>query len=367
MSKEYNLFYPYIPEEAKKRARETLDSRWIGQGPQVDEFEWFFEKQISGEHRAIAVNSGTSALHLAYILAGIHDGDEVICPVFSCSATMTPLLYQRAKAVFADIEPDSLNIDVDSVASLMSDRTAAIVGVHYGGFPCDLERLQDIADHWGVPIIEDAAQAIGATHNGVKIGQTSDFAAFSFQAVKILTTADGGMLTIKDASLEEKAKRIRWFGIDRKAKFADRWKKDISEVGYKYQMTDISAAMGIEGMKVLDQTLAHYKEMFDAYREGLQGVAGIKLIQEKPYAVPSYWLATVIVERRDDLKRKLAEYHIESDPTHYRCDRYSIFGGKVDHCPNMDAIEDKYLLLPMHYHISTEDIRHICNVIRGGW
>lgn len=367
MKKPITLFHPHVPEKAKQRARKTLDTRWLGQGPQVDEFEKIFEKKISHGHKAVAVNSGTSALHLSYILAGIKDGDEVITPVFSCSATHIPLLYQRAKVIFADIQSDNLNIDPKHVKELMNERVKAIVCTHYGGLPCDMDELGAIAKKWNVPIIEDAAQAIGASYKGKNIGTISEFTAFSFQAIKILTTIDGGMMTVKDPLLEEKAKRIRWFGIDRKAKLDDRWKKDIWEVGYKYQMTDLSAALGIEAIKQLNESLRYYREKFELYEKELADIPGIKFIGEKKDQKSSCWLATVIVQRRDDLKRKLKEHNIESDPVHYRCDSYSVLGGKVDHCPNMDALEDKYLLLPMHYYITHNDIKRICQIIRKGW
>lgn len=366
-SKRIVLFHPYVPEQARARVFKTLGERWIGQGPQVDQFEKDFEGKISHDHKAIAVNSGTSALHLSYILAGIKDGDQVITPVFSCSATMTPLLYERAKVVFADIQRNTLNIDSNHVRQLMNEKVKAIVAVHYGGLPCDMDELQAIAKEWNVPLIEDAAQAVGATYKGGNIGEISEFTAFSFQAVKNLTTTDGGMMTIADASLEDKAKRLRWFGIDRQAKFENRREKDIYEVGYKYQMTDVEAALGIEGLKLIDQTLAHYREMFERYKERLVNIPGITFIGEALDRKSSCWLATTIVERRDDLKRKLAENNIESDPVHYRCDRYTIFGGRVDNCPNMDYLEERYLVLPMHYHLNLEGIDRVCDVIRRGW
>lgn len=366
-NKEIVLFYPHVPLAARKAARDVLDTRWIGQGPKVDEFEKVWFEKISFPNIAIAVGAGTDALHLAYILAGINEGDEVITPVFTCSATTTPLLYQRAKPVFADIKPDNLSINPESVKQLVNERTKAIVCVDYGGLPCDFDELQDIADTWGIPLIDDAAQAHGAIYKGRFVGSITDFTCFSFQAIKIITTCDGGMLTIKDPELEEKAKRIRWFGIDRKAKLEDRWKNDITEVGYKYQMTDVAAAMGIEAMKILDQTLAHHRELFEAYRKGLEGIPGIKFIGDDKVHRSSCWLATVLVERREDLKRKLAENKIESNPVHYRNDIYTVFGERVSHCPNMDAVEDKYLVLPKHYHLTAEDIEHICRVIESGW
>lgn len=370
MKKKIVLFRPYLCPAAKKRARETMDLRFIGQGPQVDEFEQLFEKLISHKHKAIAVNSGTSALHLAYILAGVKEGDEVIGPVFTCVATFAPCLYQRAKPIFADIQKDTLNIDPYHVEKLLEERAGkvkAIVVVDYGGNPADLNEIGILARKYNIPVIEDAAHAIGAKYKGKNIGEISTFTCFSFQAVKILTTCDGGMLTIQDPLLEEKAKRLRWFGIDRKAKFSDRWKKDIFEVGYKYQMTDVAAAMGIEGLKVLDDIIRHYKELFEVYREGLRDVPGITLIEPRGDRESSYWLATVIVEDRENLRRKLNEYGVESDPTHYRCDRYTVFGGRVYNCPNMDFLEDKYLLLPLHYQLEVEDISYIVDVIKSGW
>ncbi|MCX6794946.1 MAG: DegT/DnrJ/EryC1/StrS family aminotransferase [Candidatus Falkowbacteria bacterium] len=361
------LFYPHVPEAAREEARKILDTRWIGQGPKVDEFENVWFDQISHPNKAVAVGSGTDALHLAYILAGVGKGDEVITPVFTCTATNTPIFYQGAKPVFADIKPESLNIDVKSVEKLVNERTKAIVCVDYGGLPADLDELQAIADKWHIPLIEDACQAHGAMYKGRYVGSISDFTAFSFQAIKIITTCDGGMLTLKNSELEDKAKRIRWFGIDRQAKIADRWKNDIIEVGYKYQMTDISAAMGLEAMKILPQTLAHHRELFEAYREGLRGIPGITFIGDDDDHRSSCWLCTVLVERREDLKKKLAENGIESNQVHYRNDMYTVFGGRVSHCPNMDKIESKYLVLPIHYFLQVEDIKRICAVIKSGW
>lgn len=372
MDKRILLFYPYLPGSARDRARAQMDTRWLGQGPLVDEFEKQFESQISKSHRAIAVNSGTSSLHLAYILAGIKEGDEVIGPVFTCSASYAGLLYQRAKVVFADINKDNLNINPDHVEELLKargERVKAILAVDYAGNPCNYTRLKEIAQKWNIPLIEDAAQAIGAKYNGQNVGEIVPYTCFSFQAIKTLTTCDGGMLTIEDAMLEEKAKRIRWFGIDRKAKFEDRWKKDIFEVGFKYQLTDVAAAMGLEGLKELDAIIAHSKELFDAYKVGLEGIPGIKMLYKiEKGAEPSYWICTVEVDRREDLKRKLLENNIESNEVHFRCDRYTVYGGRVYNCPNMDYLEERYLVLPMHHFVTVEDIKErIIPVIKSGW
>jgi dTDP-4-amino-4,6-dideoxygalactose transaminase len=365
------LFYPHIPVSGRDAARKTLDTRWVGQGPQVEEFERMWTEKFAYPHKSIAVGSGTDALHMAYILAEVGQGDEVVTPNFTCTATNIPILYQGAKPIFADVKPNNLNIDPEDVKRKITDKTKAIVCVDYGGLPADLDELQTLADERGIAFIEDAAQAHGAKYKGKWIGSVADFTAFSYQAIKIITTCDGGMLTIKNLELEDKAKRIRWFGIDRKAKQKGIghgiWTGDIWEVGYKYQMTDVAASMGIEAMKIIDQTLAHHRELFETYREGLKDISGITFIGDDKDHQSSCWLATVLVERRDDFQKKLLEKGVESDPTHYRNDRYSVFGGRVDTCPNLDAIENKYLVLPMHYHLQKEDINYICDVIKSGW
>jgi perosamine synthetase len=351
------LFHPYIPKSAIVAVKKTLNSRWIGQGPKVAEFEKLWEEKISSPHKAVAVGSGTDALHLAYILAGIKEGDEVISPVFTCAATNMPLLWQRAKIVFADIKKDSLNVDPEDISRKITPRTKAIVVVHYGGTPCDMDEIQAIADKHKIPIIEDAAQAHGSIYKNKKIGSISDFTCFSFQALKLINTADGGMLTVKNPEFEKKARRIRWFGIDRDAKMKNRWNDDITEIGYKYQMTDVAAAMGITALKEFNRTLKHYLELVDIYKKELKGM------KEVAYA-GGPWLCTVLTEKSKEIKAKLAEKGIESNQVHYRNDRYSIFGGRVNNCPNMDALENKYLVLPQHYHLEAKSIEYICSIIR---
>jgi perosamine synthetase len=362
------LFHPHMPANATKYVTETLQTRWIGQGPKVEKFEGEFSKKFCSGDPAISVGSGTDALHLAYILADIKEGDEVIVPVFTCTATNIPFLYMGATIRFADVQPGTLNIDPQSVKKLVSEKTKAIVCVHYGGLPCDMDELQSIADAYNIPIIEDAAHAVGAMYKGKSIGSISDFTMFSFQAIKHITTGDGGMLAIKNRELVEKAKRVRWFGIDRSKKQMGIWENDITEVGYKYQMTDISAAMGLAAMEEIDDTIAHRKQLLSIYEKQLKNFDGISVIgagfQDREHAA---WLCTVIVDKRADLMAKLREHQIESAQVHYRNDRYSIFGGRRDYLHNMDAIEKNYLVLPLHTHINKEDIERVCDVIKTGW
>jgi len=362
------LFYPHIPQKAVEYVTDTLNSRWIGQGPKVDLFEKKFTEKFTQPYISFSSGSGTDALHLSYILAGLKLGDEVIAPVFTCVATNIPLLYMGIKIRFADIQPYTLNINPQHVASMVNEKTRAIICVHYGGLPCDIDELQGIADKWNIPLIEDASHALGAKYKNKYIGSLSDFTTFSFQAVKHLTTADGGMVSVKNKDLVEKAKRIRWFGIDRIAKQLSKWKNDITEVGYKYQMTDISAAMGLAGLEEFEEILEFRKKLFYTYKSELKNIPGIKFIGgeylDREHAA---WLCTVVVENRKELERKLFENHIESNQVHYRNDRYSIFGGKQNNLPNMDEIEYKYLVLPLHTRMNVEQVERVCNVIRSGW
>ena len=364
------MFYPHVSKLAKKSVMEVLDTRWIGQGPKVKLFEESFSKKFASKLPAIAVGSGTDALHLSYILAGLKSGDEVIAPVFTCTATNIPFLYMGIKILFADIDPDTMNIDINHVAQLMNKNVKAIICVHYGGLPCDMDELQNIADKWSIPIIEDAAHAVGAKYKGSNIGSISDFTMFSFQAIKHITTGDGGMLIVKNKELIDQAERVRWFGIDRNAKQAGIWENDITEIGYKYQMTDIAAAMGIASLQEFDAVSSLRKRLFKVYSDELAGYDRVKIIgndfDDREHAA---WLFTIIVDNRYKLQEKLRDNKIESNQVHFRNDRYSIFKDFTDgkNFPNMDQIEDKYLVLPLHTMMNENDVRRVCSIIKSGW
>jgi perosamine synthetase len=351
-----SLFHPYVPEAAIQAVSDVLKTKWIGQGPKVEEFEKLFAAYVG--RSAVAVGSGTDALHLAYVLAGIGEGDEVIAPLFTCTATNIPLLYCKAKIRFADVSPGSLNVDWHTVMDMITEKTKAVVIVHYGG-----ARVHHYPEwkHYirpTVPVIEDAAQALGA-----KVG-FADYTCYSFQAIKHVTTGDGGMLLPPEAQVGE-ARRRRWFGIDRVAKLLGNWNNDIKEIGYKYQMHDIAATMGIEGMRGLKGQLAARRLMMLRYWHKLLGVPGIKLVDYDPEGAA--WLCTVLAENREGLKKKLADNDIESDPVHYRNDRYSIFKHFGGNFPNMDAIQGQYLCLPLHMKLCIGDVDRICAVIKSGW
>ena len=362
------LFYPHIAKNTKKYVNETLSGKWIGQGPKVDEFEKKFEKKFLGKHRAVSVGSGTDALHLAYLLANIKKNDEVLVPVFTCTATNIPLLYIGAKIVFIDIDISTMNISLEDLKKKISPRTKAIVCVDYGGFPNNYQELNKICKKNNIQLIADAAHSLGSKFGQKNIGQLADFTIFSFQAIKTLTTGDGGMLAIKDNKLVAKAKRLRWFGIDKDAKNKGIWENDINEIGYKYQMNDISAAMGIAGLEEIDEVISIRNKLFSTYEKYLT-TKRIKIVgkSKTKKIFTCAWLMTIIVDKdRLKLMSKLRKNNIDSSQVHYRNDIYSVFGGGKQ-LENMDKIEDNYLVLPIHTKLKIIDIKKICNIINDGW
>jgi perosamine synthetase len=360
-----HLFRPHIPKNALKYLGQVLESRWIGQGPRVEEFEKLISEKFCLNLPGIAVGSGTDALHLAYLLAGVERGDEVIVPLFTCTATSIPLLYIGAKPVFIDIDPNTLNLDTNLLEKSINSKTKAIVVVHYGGLPVDMDTVQRIADKYRLPVIEDAAHALGAYFNGKPVGSLSDFTIFSFQAIKHLTTGDGGYLSIKDSNLVEKAKRLRWFGIDRSAKQKGIWENDIKEIGFKYQLTDLAAAIGIAGLEEFDQTLKLRKTLFKRYQTNLGKSSHIKILNDDIHEnrFHASWMFTIFSEKRREIQKLLFENNVESNQVHYRNDRYSIFSESRGTFPAMDSIEDGYLVLPLHTKMSVEDVDRVCEII----
>jgi perosamine synthetase len=362
------LFYPYVPPKSINYIKNTLQTRWIGQGPKVELFEKKFKLKFLHNHSALAVGSGTDALHLAYLLSNIKKNDEVLVPVFTCTATNLPLLYIGAKPIFLDIDPLTMNICIDDVKRKITKKTKAIVCVDYAGVPNNYFELNKICKEYNLKLISDAAHSIGTKYFGEYSAIQSDFTIFSFQAIKTLTTGDGGLLAIKNKKLYKKAKRLRWFGIDRASKQKGIWENDIYEIGYKYQMNDIAASLGLAGLETINNVILKRNKLFQIYEKKIKKNNGIRIIgssQTKEY-FNSAWLITIIVEKnRVKLMNILRKNKIESAQVHYRNDRYSIFGGRRKDLPQMDSIEDKYLVLPLHPMVSENDVNKICNIINS--
>lgn len=358
-----NLFHPYVPKDAIEAVVEVLRGKTISQGPKVDEFEKDFCKRFK-QKNAISMNSGTAAIETALELIGIEKNDEVISTPLTCSATNIPLLRAGAKIIWADILEDTLCIDPVDVQRKLSPRTKAVMQVHLGGAIADVGRVawEDQGVPKLIPVISDACQALGV-FNG-------DFTCCSFQAIKQITTVDGGMLVCENEEHARRAKLIRWFGIDRNVKMPNtsqsyknrKMTYDIEIAGTKRHMNDVAAAMGIVGLQHFSQNQWIRQEQYNHYIGRLENTPGLKIVKSRVHQ-----LFTVLVDRRDDFVKKLFESDIDSHVVHLRNDAYQIFGGRRADLPVMNYIEDRYLSLPIGPHVSMDEIDYICDVIKGGW
>ncbi len=360
------IFYPHIPKNAKKSVAKVLSGRWIGQGPLVDKFEKVFSKKFCDNQPVVAVGSGTDALHMAYLLGDIKKNDEIICPVFTCTATNIPLLYIGAKIKFADIDPLNLNISIESIKKLITKKTKAIVFVNYGGILCNLEELNKIAKKYKLLLIQDAAQSLGAKYKGKSITKFADFTIFSFQAIKHITSGDGGALALKNRNLAKKASIIRWFGIDRPKKQGGTWENDITEVGYKYQLTDLGACLLLDSIKEFNLIKSHRNLIYQTYLKNINQNKNLRCIQTyDKNSSEVMWLFTIITPFKDLLQKKLREKNIETNQVHFRNDRYSIFKKFTKNCKfnNMDKIQYNYLVLPMHTKMKISDAKRVSSEI----
>lgn len=356
--KPITLFRPYISWLSRLYVLKVLSGRQIAEGPVVKCFEREFGRRM-WKRNVVALNSGTTALELAMELAGIGPGDEVITPVLTCTATNLPIIHRGAKIVFADID-ESLNISIEDVERKITDRTKAIVFVHFGGNSSGLGQLLVLARRHNIRVIEDAAQSVGA---GVATWGQADFTCVSLQAIKTLTAGDGGFLICKNEEDAAKAKRLRWFGYDRpeKQKLGD---TDLFEAGYKYHMNDVSAAIGLGNLRSLGPLLRKRGEIRNEYRYASKRLEyyGVKVL-----CYP--WLIILVHPSASRIAEFLKFHGIDSGPYHYRNDKYSIFGGTrypdVERglFPNMDRLENAYTLLPFHHKMREEDVYRVVHTV----
>jgi len=363
------MFAPYVSDDAMARVEKVLRGRWVGQGPLVDEFERAVEKTL-GIANAVAVNCSSSALRLALDISGVGPGDEVITTPMTCTLTNHPILEQFAKPVFADIQFDTGNMAPSDVERRITQRTKAIVCTHWGGYPCDLDELNKVAERHGLPVIEDASEAFGAVYRGRPIGATSRFAAFSFQAIQLITTGEGGMLVAQNASDAEAARIQRWYGIDRehrKPNILGYYDFDIAKVGYGYHLTNIAAAIGLANLTSVGAQLARRQMIASRYREAFEDVSGITLLRSDNDRTSSYHFFTMHVESRNDFCRMMTARGVQVSIVHYRNDVYAVFGGERNDLPQLDRFSGSYVGLPLHMHLTDDDVQYIIQVVQSGW
>lgn len=363
------MFKPYVNDRAIQLVGEVLRSGWIGEGPKVKEFENKLHEKFKINHLA-AVNSGTSALHLALALAGVTHGDDVISTAQTCTATNHAILMQGAKPVFADINYEDANISPESIAEKITPKTKAIICVHWAGYPCHLNEINKIAEENNLKVVEDAAHALGATYKGEPIGNISDFSCFSFQAIKQLTTGDGGMLSSRDPIHIENAKLRRWFSIPREKReqtVCGAPLYDIKGVGYKYHMNDISAAIGIGNLEDFDKIQKNREDAVKRYREELERVPKITLLEQRDDRKSGHWLFSMHVQDREKFAHNLKQSYIDTSVVHLRNDKFSAFGPLRNDLPNTEKAYDTLISLPLHNYITSEEVEHVISAIKKGW
>ncbi len=363
--KQIPLFKVFIAPEIDKPLLEVLHSGFIGEGESVKNFELNLAKYIENSKLA-TVNSGTSSLHLAYHLSlyrqnksyKIDSELEIISSPMTCTATNTPIINNGAKIIWADCDPITGNIDPDSIRKKITKKTKAIVMIHWGGNPCLINEINKIAQEYDIKTIEDCAHAIGASYDGKKIGNTiSDFSCFSFQAIKHITSIDGGLITTKKQEDIERIKLLRWFGIDREPKTKEaidlRCEIDVPEAGYKFHMNNISAVVGNENLKHVDNIIFKHRDNANFYNK-IFSDAKIRFAPENHQS--AYWLYTIHVENRDELMIKLKEFGINSSKVHARNDTHSMFKDFYD--TNLPGVEDfnrTHLCIPVGWWVDNQD------------
>lgn len=360
-----SLVKPYLAprDEVLPAIEAVLYSGYIAAGLVTDKFETDIE-QFLNKPNVVCVNSGSAALHIALELANVQPDDEVISTAMTAEPTNTVIAQTGATIVWADVNPLNGLIDPASIKDKITSRTKAIVTVDYAGMVCDYLSISKIASDYGIAIIEDAAHALGAKYDGESLGKYADFVCYSFQAIKHMTTVDGGALVIKDESLVPEARKLRWFGLD---KSVSRLENDIKKIGYKYAMNNVTAALGRTQIKHAEEIINKHIENGRYYDQKLAQVKGVSLVPYYSGTEPSYWLYTLRVERREDFIAMLKSKEIEASPLHHRSDSHSVFASSKCPLPNLDEWCSSYVHIPCGWWVSEMDSERVVEAIKTGW
>lgn len=358
----------YIPEEAITEITKTLRSKWINTGKKEQELrnkacrKWNFPY-------CVAVNNGTSALRASLAMLGVGSGDEVVSTPFTFIATNTVILEQGAKVVFADINYDDLNINPKSIEQKITRRTKAIIVVHYGGNPCDMDEIRKIGRKYSIPIIEDAAHAMGSKYKGEYIGARGDIVCFSLQVVKIINSGDGGLIATSNEKYYKKLKKIIWYGIDREEKktnLLDPLPKSFrgNVLGFKYNMNDITATLACVGLDHYEEAATKRRIIGERYREELAGCSKIKFMKYYSDRTPNYQIFPIHVKNRVRFAQYLRKNNIMVNINNRRNDIYPMFGGFRKDLVMTAAADSDVVLLPMHTDLAKEQVSHVIKTVK---
>jgi dTDP-4-amino-4,6-dideoxygalactose transaminase len=381
MNKEIQLFKVFMAPTAAEEVGKVLNSGYVGQGPKVEEFELKLKSHFNHDY-LLTVNSGTSALHLAIHLLknpykgwpGLQEGDEILATPMTCTATNWPILANGLKLKWVDVDKKTLNMDLDDLARKITSKTKAIVVVHWGGYPIDLDKLKEIQEKaekqfgFKPAVIEDGAHSFGSTYKNKPVGTNGNISMYSLQAIKHINSVDGGVLILPHQELYKRAKLLRWYGIDRESNRKDfRCEADIEEWGFKFHMNDVCATVGIENLKHINDIVSKHRENASYYDSELKNVSGITLLERNSDRESSFWIYSLLVENRDGFYKKMKECGIIASQVHERNDKHTCVEKFKCQLPTLDETIKKIVSIPVGWWITKEEREYIVKCIKQGW
>lgn len=363
-----NLFRVFMHQDTPKQVSDVLMSGYIGEGEKVKIFEQELDKLLNRErqNRILTLNSGTAGLWLAYQMSINQDKNaEIITTPITCMATNTPIIGNGAKLVWADVDSHTGSICPKSVESLITKNTKAIVIVHWGGNPCDIDEFVRISKKYNVKLVQDGAHSILTEYKGKHFSEYGDFSMLSFQAIKHLTTIDGGALICNDEEYYKRGKLLRWYGIDREIKNGIdlRCELDVSEIGGKWHMNDVCATVGLSN-------LPHVKELVDKTRQNAyyynyrfnRENKNIRIVEENPDGKSSFWIYTLNVENRDELLLKLKDAGIMASKIHARNDTHSAFKDCYRELPGVEEFNRTHIAIPVGGWLEANELEYVADM-----
>ena len=370
-----------MADTAANEVSNVLNSGYIGQGPKVEEFENNIKEYFNQDY-AFTTNAGTSSLHLAlhllkkpyYNWPGIEEGDEVLATAMTCTASNWPILANGLKIKWVDIDPETLNMDLDDLARKITPKTKAIMLVHWGGYPNDLDKIKEIQKQseelygFKPAVIEDGAHSFGSEYKGKKIGNHGNLTMYSFQAIKHITAIDGGLLITPHQELYRRGKLARWYGIDRDGNRKDfRCEADIEEWGYKFHMNDVSATVGIENLKHAEKLISKHKENAAYYDKHLQNTPGVTLLKREEGFDSSFWIYSMLVDDRDGFYKHMKKCNVIVSQVHERNDKHTAVREFRTPLPTLDKTINKIVSIPVGWWVTPEQREYIVDCIKKGW
>lgn len=372
-----DLFKVFMADGIGDKVSDVLYSGYIGQGKKVQEFEDNLSLFLNTDFVS-TLNSGTAALHLSLHLIKMKNMDsetfEVITTPLTCTATNWPILANGLKIKWADIDPKTMNIDLDDVARKITKNTKAIMIVHWGGYPVDMKKLKTILNqcesNFGFRpiVIEDCAHALGSYYDGKHVGTEYGFGCFSFQAIKHITSVDGGMLICPDNNFHKQARLLRWYGIDREANRKDfRCEANIENWGFKFHMNDVCATIGNENLKEAKNIISKHQENAAYYDKTLINIPGVTLLERKPECKSSFWIYSMLVENRDKFYAAMKEKNIMVSQVHERNDIHGCVKEYKTILPSLDTTIGKLVNIPVGWWVTKEQREYIVDSIKKGW